>query len=799
MQVKKFLLIGILLSLSSLGWTQSSQPRMIWGRVQSASGQPLSGLHIRLQELQRSTRTDDQGLFSFPSIPSGTYTLHASGVGYRAYQQVLKFPRTDTLQLILSEQAQDLKNVTVSGKSEMKRVVQQGFSVEAIDAVRVQNRTIAMNRLLDQTMGLQVRETGGTGSDFTYSIHGLSGKAVKFFLDGIPMESFGSSYRINNLPINLVDRIEVYKGVTPIELGSDALGGAVNIIRRQDVNQYLDASYSIGSFRTHQAALNGRYRHPSSGFTWVGQASYSSSANTYKVWGPTIEIAGDDGRPLPNVGKLRRFNDDFQSINARFEVGFTQVKWADQLLLSLTGSNLEKGIQTGRTMAFVYGKVRYKESFLMPGLTFAKKNFLTQGLSVKASALFNRLTGMTIDTSSQKYNWLGKVIASNVNGELGGIRSQKSRYTFNDRTALVTLNATYSLAAHHTLRFNYTGQSTRRTGMDALATAEWTIPFREPQHLNKQISALSYELTSTKADKSLTLFAKHYHYSARTNLYDYQGSSQKQLIANYQHNQTWSFGLAARTFLTPTTLLKASTENATRLPEAAELLGDGNTILNAVNLKPERSFNVNTSLQKQYRWKLHQLDWSTGLFYRFTRDLIWLGEADLFGTARYENLNRIQSAGIETEARYRYNQWLSLTANVTYQDLRNKLKYTSTGARNIVYNDRLRNTPYLLANAEAEITKRDFLQKGSSLSVYVSTHYVPQYFLGWPSLGARATKKVIPTQFVQDAGVNYTTPSRRYTLGLDCRNLGDRQVYDNYLLQKPGRFISLKIRYFISK
>lgn len=57
----------------------------------------------------------------------------------------------------------------------------------------------------------------------------------------------------------MAERIEVYKGVVPISLGGDALGGAVNIVTKQNMRKYIDASYSIGSFNTHKASFSGRF------------------------------------------------------------------------------------------------------------------------------------------------------------------------------------------------------------------------------------------------------------------------------------------------------------------------------------------------------------------------------------------------------------------------------------------------------------------------------------------------------------------------------------------------------------
>ncbi|RZK65436.1 MAG: TonB-dependent receptor [Pedobacter sp.] len=140
---------------------------------------------------------------------------------------------------------------------------------------------------------------------------------------------------------------------------------------------------------------------------------------------------------------------------------------------------------------------------------------------------------------------------------------------------------------------------------------------------------------------------------------------------------------------------------------------------------------------------------------------------------------------------------MSVNLNATYQDIRNAEKYLETGATNIVYKDRLRNKPFLMANAEVVINKKDLFAKASNASFYISTSYIHKYFLGWPSMAAKDGKENIPTQFVQDAGITYALKDNRYSISLGMRNVLNQQVYDDFLLQKPGRFSSVKLKYFL--
>ena len=52
----------------------------------------------------------------------------------------------------------------------------------------------------------------------------MSGKAVKFFIDGVPLEMLGKGVDLSTLPVNMADRVEIYKGVVPVHLSTDAMG-----------------------------------------------------------------------------------------------------------------------------------------------------------------------------------------------------------------------------------------------------------------------------------------------------------------------------------------------------------------------------------------------------------------------------------------------------------------------------------------------------------------------------------------------------------------------------------------------
>ncbi len=123
----------------------------------------------------------------------------------------------------------DIDTIEVLGQSSSIELKSSGFQVDVIGTDNFQNASVDLNQILNTAPGINVRQTGGVGSNFDLSLNGLSGNQIRYFFDGIPMENFGSALTLNNFSANLAQNIEVYKGVVPISLSADALGGAINV------------------------------------------------------------------------------------------------------------------------------------------------------------------------------------------------------------------------------------------------------------------------------------------------------------------------------------------------------------------------------------------------------------------------------------------------------------------------------------------------------------------------------------------------------------------------------------------
>ena len=251
-------------------------------------------------------------------------------------------------------------------------------------------------------------------------------------------------------------------------------------------------------------------------------------------------------------------------------------------------------------------------------------------------------------------------------------------------------------------------------------------------------------------------------------------------------------GLGTRFELMPSLAVKASYEHSVSLPLARELLGNGTTIYANLALKPEESDNVNLGLFGTWRpTDDHTLSYEANGFLRFVDNYIQPTISDDEGYLQYVNEPAVSIKGLEGELRYDWDRRLQLVANMSWQDARDRQRYKNDGKPSVTFNNHVPNRPWLFASAEAHYSLRDLFQRKDRLVLGMDYQWVHWFYLSWEAYGLPETKARIPEKHVVGAQLTYSWHNDRYNLSLDCENLFDTTVYDNYKLQKPGRSLFL--------
>lgn len=769
-----------------------AQAGTIKGTITSAAGKPAANISVLLDGTAFITETDDAGNYTLTGIPSGTYSLSVTGVGMKAEHRdiVVAGDAEQQQNFTVNVTNVALENVTVLGLTELQTVNKQAYNVTTIDAKRLHNSTLDLSHALDRISGIRVRESGGVGSNINFSLNGFSGNQVRFFLDGIPMDNFGSSFQINNIPINFAERVEVYKGVVPVWLGSDALGGAVNIITNNRFRNYIDVFYSYGSFNTHRSGINAAITSKK-GLTAQISAFQNYSDNNYKV---TLDVADINTGAYTRDQTVRRFHDQYHNETVVANFGILDQSWADKLLIGITLGNNRKEIQTGARMASTFGAWHTKGNIVMPALKYQKKDFIVKGLNVTLNANYNLGKEQTIDTAFRRYDWYGNY------KQYAGAGGERNRtlYKFGNNTGLITTTLFYTINDKQSVAINNVLSSFNRKGFDELSPGSETNA--QPQKTIKNIAGLSYKFDFT-SKWTATAFAKMLYQNAGTRTVITSVGLDNQYLDQYNKSANYGYGLATSYYLVPQLQAKFSYEKSNRLPENQELFGDYINQDSNFDLKPEQSNNINLGLNYAFSIKEqhHFMAGITGI-YRKSNDFIYFRLNNNQSKVMADNLNSVSNLGAEAEVRYSFKQLLTVEANATYQNIRNQTKYEEdrTGI-SAVYKDRIPNLPFLYGHASASLFYNGVLSKGDKLSFGYNLLYVYAFYLYWPSRGSREDKYDVPTQLSHDLNMVYTLKNGRYNIAFECTNITDEKLYDNFSLQKPGRAFNVKLRYFYNK
>jgi Outer membrane cobalamin receptor protein len=761
------------------------------GKVTDSSGWPIAFATVGVENSSKGTYTNDNGQYTL-NLEKGKYKIVVSSIGYKSFHEEITLNGSKKQDFVLEESSVNLEGVNIYGKSKIQQLREGSLAVNVLQiGDGLQNTSVNLNNIIGRTASVRVREEGGTGSDFNLSINGLSGNSVRYFIDGIPLSSLGSGVTLANIPTNIIDHVEIYKGVVPAHLGSDALGGAINIITKQNQRNYLDVSYGTGSFHTHKADLNAQLKKRETGLIIRPTVSMNYSKNDYMMKG--VPLWDEESRKFLPVNR-KRFHDDYFSFFGQLEVGFANKPWADAFFVSGSYSEIDKEIQTGSVQSKVIGMAERQSEAWGVSARYRKRDLFIKGLHLNVSLSHTWDNSLTTDTAYRQYDWNGDYIVSSNRNELYGKKRSLRHYKRPVTTARANLD--YRLNDNHRFNLNY---MLDRTGNDRYD--ELDIDF-EPSNdiLAKHIFGLTYSQSLLKGKMENSFFIKEYINHANIRQTDSPSLTGSDNVRGSNTQNFFGYGIGTRYTIVESLSIKASFEHSTRLPLSREMLGNAGTVLANVALKPEKSDNINLGIfGTRHPAPGHTVYYEANGFLRYVDDYIRNKPAEKDGTSTYRNEPAIHIKGVEGEVSYDWQNKLLLSANFSYQDARSQAKYKNDGTPLATYKNRVPNQPWLFGNVEACYVLHNMVRPGNRVRLSCVYRWVHWYHLDWENYGVDGdSKAVIPVQHIVDADITYSWNHGRYNIALECANVFNRMAYDNYKLQKPGRSFFAKFRLFIN-
>jgi outer membrane receptor protein involved in Fe transport len=821
MLLKRFLPLAVIFSLVQypvFAQTNPAKTATIKGKVSDGKGAAVSFATIRIGNGNLATFSETDGTFELKNVPYGEQDIVITSVEITSKTLRFRIHKPfHEINPVVAKTARELSEVQIVQKKEKTQIETQGFAVAVIETREASLRNLNTNELLDRAVGVRVRQNGGIGSRVEYNLNGMSGSSVGIFLDGIEISTYGSSFNLNNIPPAMIERIEVYKGVLPAHLTGDYVGGAINVVLKKDASQNnITAAVAYGSFNTFQADLAGIYRNKRNGFTTRASGFYTYTGNSYTTWGKFSKFVHPD-RTLERYYRARRFNNDYRSVGGRFEAGFTNVGWADQFFVGYNVSDTYAEIPHGTTMARPYvGRFGEYQAHVV-SLSYNKNDFMVKGMALNVNAVRSYRTTYVQDTIGQVYNWDGNPRMLIRNGEIipvpptagMGQQGAKSIVEVNRKITNMRSNLGYTIAPGHRISLNHKLETTGRDDNDLLNPVNKDLV--TTSNVMTNILALNYEAQLLKDKLKTNLLGKYTSNrttQTRPQLVEQDGVNVVNRVENKSVNNNTGYGATVSYNVFSKIYLIGSTQNSYVAATEGQLYGDPeNNILENLTLVPEKNVNYNLGFRHgPVQLGKHKLTLYASAFWRngfnkisqqAVEDQIVPGresDADIQVT-RYVNIGRTQSRGFEGEIIYVYDNRLNALFNFSKFNTLFKQQFDSKGNPHDLYNLQLPNEPFFTMNGSVQYRLNDKFLKKSILNLYYNTGFVAPFGTVWMESEWFTT----PTQFYHDLGASYRFPGGKMVASLDLKNILNAEMYDNFGVQKPGRSISIKLNYTISK
>lgn len=208
---------------------------VIIGHVVSR-GEHIPFVNIYLEGTRYGTATDVTGHYMMVDLPTGEFTLVAKMVGYKMgeKQVVLKAGETIEIKFDLEEDVIHMDEVVITGTKTFKRQTESAVIVNVLDGKtidKVAAQTISES--LSFQPGLRMETDCQTCNYTQLRMNGLGGAYSQILINSRAVfSSLTGLYGLEQLPTEMVERIEVVRGGASALYGSSAIGGTVNIITK---------------------------------------------------------------------------------------------------------------------------------------------------------------------------------------------------------------------------------------------------------------------------------------------------------------------------------------------------------------------------------------------------------------------------------------------------------------------------------------------------------------------------------------------------------------------------------------
>lgn len=617
----------------------------------------------------------------------------------------------------------------------------------AASSVITQDRTPraaeSVPQLLSEQAGVTITRLGGMGATSTISLRGSTSNQVLVYVDGVPFNTAtGGGVDLGAIPLGDVDRIEIYRGTSPIGFGASGIGGVVSLTTAVPNRDGVELAFGGGSFGTiygdARATWNRERLH-----LYIGVHGLGSDGD--------FGYVNDQGTSLDRTDdvSVSRRNNDLRQIDGSSKA-VLDLAGDRRLTTSVMLFAREQGLPGPGTLAAPQARLGTLRATVV--LAYASNQDLGPCSRLRATAYGNYALTHFEDPVPQ------------INA---------SATDAHDRTLTAGATADWRRVVYPSLilsgvfdtRFDRFEPSDSLGGMPSGAPA------------TRLLGAAGVEgdfwIESIQLDTvaSMRVEAAREETSGR----DYFG---RFLTTSGTVTHVLPIArLSAVKEVRPWLSLRANGGRYARLPSTIELYGNTGYLQNNPLLKPESGINADAGPTLTWKRASGALSWSTNAFASFVNDLIQYRYGN--GRARAENLGRARIVGVESSATLTLGRHVRLLASGTFTDAKDTSALMAQKGRRLPLRPRYR----FYARPEWRGVE---IGTQVALGIYAEVDATAGNYVD-PANTTRVSARLL-----WGAGLYADLPGN-FRLRASAQNLGAAQVHDLAGYPLPGREVYLTV------
>lgn len=216
------------------------------------TGEPIPHVAVQVEGTMIVSVTNAEGYYHLEDLPLGKQTVGARATGYHSAKQTLEVEKNtnQTIDFVLTTDEVALDEVVVSSNRSVSLRRNAPTLVNVIDT-RMFNITNSMclAQGLNFQPGVRTEDNCANCGFSQVRINGLDGHYSQILIDSRPVFSaLQGVYGLEQIPANMIERVEVVRGGGSALYGSSAIGGTINIITKEPLNNYAELAHTFTAY-----------------------------------------------------------------------------------------------------------------------------------------------------------------------------------------------------------------------------------------------------------------------------------------------------------------------------------------------------------------------------------------------------------------------------------------------------------------------------------------------------------------------------------------------------------------------